>query len=169
MEPLRSASDILIIGIGSEMRGDDAAGLLAVRALRSMNVPPSVSTAEMSGDGTSLIDLWRGFSQVILIDAVTAGLPPGSTIQMDLSGEIPSGTFFGASSHSVGIAQALAISLALDELPPSVILYGIQAGNFKVGAAPSKEVEKASQSVALSLLSELRLSPSLSSVHESLP
>ncbi|MCS6897681.1 MAG: hypothetical protein NZM29_06865, partial [Nitrospira sp.] len=35
-DPLRSSSPIRIIGIGNEMRGDDAVGLLAARRLREM-------------------------------------------------------------------------------------------------------------------------------------
>ena len=62
-------SDILIIGIGNEYRGDDAAGLLAARKLRNYDLK-GIEVIENNGDGAELINKWTGRKKVILIDAV---------------------------------------------------------------------------------------------------
>jgi len=134
---------ILIIGIGSEFRGDDEAGLRVARALYSAELPPTVAVVEMKGDGAALMELWKGIPRVILVDAITAGLPTGSVIRIDGRRELLTASLFATSSHSFGVAQALAISLALDELPPAITLFGIQAGNLLIGSNVSPEVERA--------------------------
>lgn len=134
---------VLVMGIGADFRGDDAAGLRVARSLLSGDLPPSVTVLETKGDGASLMARWKESSHVILVDAITAGLPPGSVIRFDARKEFMPANLFTASSHSFGVAQALAVSLALNELPPCVILFGIQAKNFQVGTDMSPEVLKA--------------------------
>jgi hydrogenase maturation protease len=149
---------VLIIGIGTEFRGDDSAGLLVARALRASDFSPSVRVHEMKGDGAALMALWKDASRVILVDAITAGLPPGSAIRIDARRELAPSNLFSTSSHSFGVAQALAISLALNELPPCVTLFGIQAGTFGMGADISPEVKKAVQDTIDAIRRELATS-----------
>ncbi len=143
------------MGIGSEMRGDDAAGLLVARSLLAGKFPPFVKVVEMNGDGAAFMARWKNVPHLILVDAITAGLPPGSVIRMDARREIVPANLFATSSHSFGIAQAIAISLALDELPASVTLYGIQAGSFRMGAAMTPEVERAIRETTAAIRCEL--------------
>lgn len=159
---------VLVIGIGTEFRGDDEAGLRVVRALQTADLPPSVTVVEMKGDGAALMELWKGTSQVILVDAITAGLPPGSVIRIDARRELVTANLFATSSHSFGVAQALAISLALHELPLCVTLFGIQAGNLRMGSDLSAEVQKAvpetsdaiQRELTAAVVAEQSLSPS---------
>jgi len=75
---------------------------------------------------------------------------------------------FATSSHSFGVAQALAISLALHELPLCVTLFGIQAGNLRMGSDLSAEVQKAvpetsdaiQRELTAAVVAEQSLSPS---------
>lgn len=146
---------VLVIGIGTEFRCDDCAGLLVARALHASDLPPSVRVLEMKGDGAALMALWKDEARVILVDAITAGLPPGSVIRIDARRELAPSNLFSTSSHSFGVAQALAISLALNELPPYVTLFGIQAGNFCVGRGVSPEVLKAVRDTSEAVRCEL--------------
>ena len=137
------SKSILILGIGTELRGDDAAGLHVARRLMTEKLPGSATILEMRGDGATLMEQWKGSTHVILADAVTADLPPGSVIRFNARKDLLPANLFAASSHSFGVAQALAVSLALDELPPSVILFGIQAKSFQMGTDLSPEVRRA--------------------------
>jgi hydrogenase maturation protease len=134
---------VVVIGVGAEFRGDDAAGLHVARRLLCEALPPRATILEMKGDGASLMEQWKGSSHVILVDAVTAELPPGSVIRIDARRDLLPANLFATSSHSFGLAQAIAVSLALDELPPCVILFGIQAKSFQIGTDMSPEVRKA--------------------------
>lgn len=133
----------MILGIGTELRGDDAVGLHVARKLLTEELPGRAMVLEMRGDGATLMERWKGSTHVILADAVTADLPPGSVIRFDARKDLLQANLFAASSHSFGVAQALAVSLALNELPPSVILFGIQARSFQMGTDLSPEVRRA--------------------------
>ena len=67
---------IRIIGCGNSDRGDDAAGLLVVRRLRTLGVDADIAV-EQNGDGLALIEQWAGCEKVILIDATRSGGSPG--------------------------------------------------------------------------------------------
>src|SRR5579859_6692999 len=68
---------ILIIGIGNEYRGDDAAGVAAARRIREAGLD-GVAMIENNGDGAALIEAWKCADNVIVIDAVQSGAPPGA-------------------------------------------------------------------------------------------
>src|SRR3990172_1316504 len=155
MSPSKKRESVLVMGIGNELRGDDAAGLLVARGLLSEKVLSFVTILEMAGDGASFMARWKNVDRLILVDAITAGLPPGSVIRMDARKELVPASLFATSSHSFGLAQALAISLALNELPPCVTLFGIQAKSFQVGADLSPEVQKAVRETSDAIRSEL--------------
>ena len=155
MSPSKKRESVLVMGIGNELRGDDAAGLLVARGLLSEKVPSFVTILEMRGDGASFMARWKNINRLILVDAITAGLPPGSVIRMDARKEIVPASLFATSSHSFGLAQAVAISLALDELPASVTLYGIQAGNFQMGTEMTPGVQRAIQETIAAIRCEL--------------
>ena len=67
---------IRIIGLGNELRGDDAVGLQIARRLRqTVGNCTEVIEAEMAG--VDLIELMKGARVVILIDAARSGKKPG--------------------------------------------------------------------------------------------
>ena len=73
--------DIVIIGIGQTLRGDDGAGLAAVQLWQRIYPPstdlPSVRVELAELPGLSLIDLFMGTDTAILVDAVRSGAKPG--------------------------------------------------------------------------------------------
>lgn len=139
---MASLSDIpLILGIGNEFRRDDAAGIAAVRALSNI-LREGIDLHEMSGEGVALMDVWRGRSWVIVIDAV-AGKRPGVIHRFQLPGSVVPFKFFHYSSHHFSVAEAIEMSRQLGTLPPRVDVFGIEATDFEYGTALSKEVETA--------------------------
>jgi len=66
-------SDVLIIGFGNELMGDDGAGPAAIRELASQ--PPEISARVEDGgtDALTLPSWWRGERQIWIIDAVRSG------------------------------------------------------------------------------------------------
>ena len=146
---------LLIIGVGNPFRGDDAAGLLAARLLKNSGLD-STTVMEHSGEGASLMETWKGADAVILIDAVSSGGPPGTIHRLEpISKPLPA-RMFQSSTHTFSLPQAIAMARALDELPPRLIVFGIEGGNFKPGADLSPEVRTALPEVAQQILSELK-------------
>lgn len=125
----------LVIGVGNEHRGDDAAGIELVRQLTSSRVKEVT-------DCSSLLDIWEGESSVIVVDAMRSGQPCGSISRFDgRSQAFPTKAF--PSSHSFGIAEAVELGRILGRLPDELIVYGIEAANIKPGDEMSPEVSMA--------------------------
>ena len=131
----------LIIGIGNAFRGDDAVGLRVAEALGV-----SESVRQHDGEPASLIALWEGWDDVVLIDAVTWGRPPGTIVEMDAAdSQIPAGVCH--STHALGPAEAIELARALGRLPIRIRLVGIEAADWSFGTPLTAPVQAAAGEV----------------------
>ncbi len=136
---------IKIIGIGQSMRGDDAAGLFAVRFWIEKFHPEilhpevQVELAELPGIG--LLNLLEGVHFAILVDAVHTGASPG-TIHSLTEDQLESFCSGSGSAHGWGVAETLSLGrqLAPASLPPDLLLIGIEVGQLDLGETLSPEV-----------------------------
>lgn len=133
---------VLIIGIGNELRSDDTAGLDASRKLKKLKLR-NVNVVESDGDGTKLIELWSGYRNVIVIDAVATGnIPhPGAIHKIDTKRHKKLLEQFSFSTHTFSIVQAIKLSTSLGNLPENFFIYGIEGSNFSYGDRMKPEVE----------------------------
>ena len=145
----------LIIGLGNRYRGDDAVGLVVARRLKEA-APEGVRVLEESGEGAALMESWKGADTVILIDALHSGAKPGTVRRLDAHGQPIPTRFFHCSTHAFGVAEAIELARVLSQLPPRVIVYGIEGKSFEAGLGLSPEVEKAGQEVVKRVLEDLR-------------
>ena len=143
----------LIIGVGNLYRSDDAVGILIARKLKD-RVSDRVSIKEQSGEGTSLMDSWQEHDRVCVVDAVSSGAPPGSIHRMDASKEPIPSKFFSCSTHDFGVAEAIEMARALDQLPRQLQLFGVEGENFQPGEMLSAEVERAMELVVDEILQQ---------------
>jgi hydrogenase maturation protease len=145
---------IKIIGIGQSLRGDDAAGLAAVRLWQETYPENSgrqdlrVELAELPGIG--LLDLMEGARLVILVDAVRSDAKPG-TVHVLTGERLAAFTGGTSSAHGWGVAETLALGQQVmpSAIPERLILIGIEAGDIALGAPLSPEVESALPKAAL--------------------
>jgi len=144
----------LIIGLGNHYRRDDAVGLVVARRLKEA-APEGVRVLEESGEGAALMESWKGADTVILIDALHSGAKPGTVRRLDAHGQPIPTRFFHCSTHAFGVAEAIELARVLSQLPPRVIVYGIEGKSFEAGLGLSPEVEKAGQEVVERVLEEL--------------
>jgi hydrogenase maturation protease len=132
-----------VIGVGNAWRGDDAVGLLVARRLKE-DPHPQVEIAECRGTVTAVREAWKDAAGVIVVDAVVSGGPPGTIYRFDAQGAgVPVALSRSPSSHGWGVAEALALGRVLQELPPCLIIYGIEGKNFGPGQEVSQEVAAA--------------------------
>jgi hydrogenase maturation protease len=148
------SAPVLVIGIGNMYRGDDGAGIAAVRQLKD-RVPPGVGVLEETGEGTSLIEAWKDAGSVILIDAVRSGAPAGTIYRLDAHTEKIPAKLFLCSSHAFGVPEAIELARALNQLPRSLIVYGIEGQIYEAGEKLSLPVEEAIRAVASQVLREV--------------
>ncbi len=144
----------LIIGCGNLDRADDGAGILVARRLRAKGL----NAVEHSGDGLALIELWHGFDDVILVDAMVSGAKPGTFLAWDPASQPVCSQNWRCSTHVFGPAEAIELSRVIGRLPANIRIYGIEAEEFELGAAPSAEVLAAVERV----VEQLASSPSAS-------
>ncbi len=144
-------STFLIIGVGNLYRSDDAVGILIARKLKGM-VLDRVSVKEQSGEGTSLMEAWKGFGRVLIVDAASSGASPGSVHCLDASREPIPSKFFSCSTHNFGVAEAIELARTLNQLPGHLQLFGIEGKNFQPGEMLSAEVEQAMELVVGEIL-----------------
>ncbi|MGQ0556777.1 MAG: hydrogenase maturation protease [Nitrospiraceae bacterium] len=147
------SSTIRIIGLGNGMRGDDAVGLMAARRIRQeVGNRAEVIEAEMAG--VDLVELMKGANVVILIDAARSGQAPGTIHRLDASVGPIGGQVFPRSSHAIGVSEAIELARAMDVLPTTVIVYGVEVGNTEIGQPLSFPMGEALDQVLKQIIQE---------------
>ncbi|MGA8922124.1 MAG: hydrogenase maturation protease [Candidatus Dormiibacterota bacterium] len=144
----------LVAGLGNELRGDDAAGLLAARAIRALRLE-NVDVEEHSGDVAALAESMAHHAEVVVIDAVVSSAPPGTLSELNPDGAVTRGR---SSSHGLGVSEALALARALGATP-HVRLIGIEGSQFALGSKPCTAVARAVRVVAERFAIQLEESP----------
>lgn len=139
---MKRVSSTLVIGIGNLCRGDDGVGRVVARRLRELRLP-DVEVREESGEGAALMEAWKNAETVILLDAAQSGAAPGAIHRLDArEGPVPS-RFFHYSTHAFSVAEAVELARALDQLPPRLIVYGIEGEDFTAGGKLSPKIGSA--------------------------
>jgi hydrogenase maturation protease len=142
-----------IIGCGNLDRGDDAAGVLVARRLHALGVEPlGVEILEQSGESFSLMDCWIGFEYVILVDATAPSGTAGQIRVWNVHADAWPEDVFPCSTHAFGVREAVELARALNRLPQTLLIYGIEGKQFSFGTPLSPEVDRAVGSVAQQLL-----------------
>ena len=151
--------DILIIGVGNIFRGDDAMGLAAARRLREMQLP-GVKVLEVDGDISALAEGWQGARRVVVIDAVASKSEAGRIFRFAAHTEpLPRRLFATCCScHAFGLAEQIEIARSLKQLPPSLMVYGLEGKDFMLGSGLSPEVQEALPRLVQQIQEDLGLS-----------
>ena len=147
---------VLVIGVGNEYRGDDGAGIIATRKIRAMQLP-GVEVRENPSDALALIDAWKGFDFVIVIDAVfTEEDHRNVKIHRFEAHEnrIPS-SIFNYSTHVFGLSEAIELARSLCQLPRVLIVYGIEGICFEERVGISAEVKQAVSEVTDQVIGDI--------------
>ncbi|MGB3642261.1 MAG: hydrogenase maturation protease [Rivularia sp. (in: cyanobacteria)] len=149
---------ILLIGIGNKFRQDDAVGLAIADKFR-IQLPPQIKIIEASGEGVALMELWQDATTVYLFDAVISGAEVGKIHRIDAQIQTVPAKFFNYSTHAFSVAEAVELARTLNQLPPKLIIYGVEGKNFAHGIGLSPEVEQATEDVVQQVLVELCIKP----------
>ncbi|MCB0173545.1 MAG: hydrogenase maturation protease [Anaerolineae bacterium] len=138
---------ICVAGVGKPWATDDAVGPTIVRQLASRfeAAPPATGVdlafTTSSEPAVDLLHLMEGADQVIIIDAVRSGAPPGTIHrQVWLPGLIESRGVERASSHGLGVREILALAAELGRLPDQVFLWGVEVVSTEPGYGLSPPV-----------------------------
>ena len=113
----RGVSASLILGLGNDILGDDAIGILAARQLRTLF--PGVDIIETAEAGIALMELMEGRERVLILDSImTRRCEPGTL--MELNPE-DFGRVAAPSPHYAGLPEVLELAGRLGIPFPSEI------------------------------------------------
>ena len=115
---------ILVLGLGNELLGDDAVGLLAARQIGD-SLQEVADVKESSLYGLALLDLFIGYRYAAIIDSIQTGKhPPGTIIEIKPSDLERVST---PSPHYAGLPelQEIAEKLQLD-YPETIRIFAIE-------------------------------------------
>ena len=144
----------IVIGVGNAFKSDDGVGIAVARAL-TRRAPPRVLVMEATGEGTALMDAWKGYESVILIDAARSGSAPGTVFRLDPHEQVIPPRFFHYANHVFCVAEAVEMARTLASLPPRFALYAIEGEDFSHGTQLTPKVRDAAERVTALVLEEL--------------
>jgi hydrogenase maturation protease len=141
--PLQLPPRVLVLGVGNAARGDDAVGLVVAQRLQADPCLGVVTIRLTTGEGTALLALWQDTDAVVLVDAMCTGARPGTLHRFEVSSQPLPAIFSRVSSHAFGVAEAIALARALRQLPPVLVVHGVEGATFEIGADLSAAVAAA--------------------------
>jgi hydrogenase maturation protease len=135
------------------MMGDDAVGPIVIDRLAGL-LPDSVALVESVGDATHLLDTWRDTRLTVVVDAVVSGGIPGSVHRIEGKLGFPS-SWRSASTHLIGLVEAIDLGGAVDMLPDELVVYGIEIDKVEPGVRLAPEVDIAADEVVKLVSAEI--------------
>jgi hydrogenase maturation protease len=132
----------LVLGLGNELAGDDAVGLLVARAVRD-EVADVADVVESSASGMALIEVLAGYDRVIVVDAIRTGRdPPGTITEMTLAHV---GRVVAPSLHHAGLPELAAVAERLGlRFPAETRVLAVEVVDpYTLGAGLSEPVADA--------------------------
>ncbi len=97
----------LVLGLGNEIAGDDAVGILVARAIRE-EAQGRADVVESSASGIALIEVLAGYDRAVIVDAIRTGKhPPGTITEIPLERV---GRVVAPSLHHAGLPEMAAVA-----------------------------------------------------------
>lgn len=120
-----------MVGLGNEIAGDDAVGILAARRLlHLLDLHPAVDMIELPWAGLALLDALRGYRRAILLDSLRGGRhAPGTVVRLseeDFAGSVRLNSF-----HDLNYPTALSFGRALGwSMPNTIEIFAVEGSSF---------------------------------------
>ncbi|MGV0722291.1 hydrogenase maturation protease [Mycolicibacterium elephantis] len=137
-----SGCEVLVVGCGNLLRGDDGVGPILVRHLWERGVPDGARLVDGGTAGMDVAFQMKGAKRVVIVDAAATGAAPGTVYKVPGAelAELP--PLQGLHTHSFRWDHAIAFARwALGEAcPDDITVFLIEAGGVELGADLSEHV-----------------------------
>lgn len=148
-----------VIGLGNGLAGDDAIGVLVARKLQALHIP-GVDVIEAGMAGLTLLDYLEDAKHAIVVDAIRSDQEEGTIIWLELPRDQDQVTQFSwasttASTHAMGLGEAVALGTTLETLPMPLSIVGVELGHLSKGESMSSKVVEATEHVVASIVTQL--------------
>lgn len=137
--------ELLVIGCGNILRGDDAVGPVLIRHLFTRGVPDGVRLVDGGTAGMDVAFGMRGAARVVIVDASSTGAAPGTIYRVPAEDLGELSPIDGLHTHNFRWDHALSFSAwLLGPLKPTdITVLLIEAGQLEPGAELSEPVAAA--------------------------
>lgn len=118
---------ISVIGLGNDILGDDAIGLIAVRELKEV-FGSAIDVYESPNGGLELLDYLEGYDKALILDSLFTGeYPVGSIVEYSSSDfEISS----ASTPHYIGLPEVVKLAEKLNiSIPKDIRILLIEVEN----------------------------------------
>jgi hydrogenase maturation protease len=123
----------VVLGLGNVLNRDEGAGVHCLEALRQrLGEGAVVEVLDGGVLGMDLLPLVESCGHLLILDAVDAGKPPGTIIELD-GGEIPLFSTLKLSWHQLGFQEVLQFAAVRGRLPAHLHLVGVQPDDISIG------------------------------------
>lgn len=137
---LHNSKKIAVLGVGSELRGDDVAGVLAAEGLSGLAGVGVFAGSTAPESMTGEIKRFKP-THLVIIDAADMGLAPGSVKS------IAPADIGGISFCTHSLPMNILADYLIEETGCEVVFIGIQPKSVVFGSALSDEVKRAVASI----------------------
>lgn len=143
----------IVIGVGNRFRSDDGVGLAVATEIAARQLP-DVEVTLSDGEPTGLLDSWSDLDLAVVIDAVLCEPSAPGRIWRSTIDNLRNVTT-AASSHALGIPEALLLGRALGRVPRELVVIAVEAATLDLGLGLSVPVSAAVPDAVEAVLTEL--------------
>ena len=148
--------EVLVLGLGNVLLGDDGLGAAAVaRVERSYRIPADVHLEDGGTQGMALLGMIAESRHVILVDAVRTDDPPGTFVRID-GDEVMDAVRDRLSPHQVGVADLLDSARLIECYPASVTLLGLVPETIELSVERTGAVEAGLDTLVEAVVREVK-------------
>lgn len=139
------SAELLVLGLGNPLLGDDGAGLLLLSELQREASGWGERVEFLDGGTQGLMLLGRVSRRpaLLILDAVSAGGAPGTVHVLRDMEALGLDSHHSRTAHEGNAGELLAAALLLGECPVRFFVVGIEPENVKTGIGVSEAVRAA--------------------------
>jgi hydrogenase maturation protease len=138
-----SSIDLLVLGLGNVLLGDDGVGPAVIARLRhTWAVRGGIRVLDGGTLGLSLLPYLEDARRVILVDAVAADAPAGTLVRL-AGADVGPAVATRLSPHQIGVADLLEGARWHDREPQHLVLLGVVPESIALGVGLSEPVRGA--------------------------
>ncbi|MBC9784564.1 hydrogenase maturation protease [Heliobacterium chlorum] len=148
-------SELLILGLGNLLMGDDGLGVYAAEKLLPFHHPPEIDIVD---GGTSLLLYLEQISRsrrLLVIDALFGNQPPGSLYRIHLD-DISEGTNSFRTAHGITLPDVIGLARLLTGSPSQVTIIGAEPLECHPGVGISPPLVAALPRLVEQVIHEIR-------------
>ena len=153
---MRLNGKTLVLGLGNIIMRDEGLGVRACERLtQRYRLPDDVTVLDGGTLGLDLLPYLEGVTDLLIIDAVSAGGSAGSLVRL-ANEQIPQALALKMSMHQVELQELLAVMALRGQAPPRCVLWGMEPLILEPGLDLSEPVAMNLDALVTSVVAELR-------------